>query len=112
MEFTFEFAVLSIDEEGEEFISQDGRDARKYIPAAYRDIILMKVIEAAQRLIQTIKPREIYRVTKGIRLPVRAMAKHQRITALFEQLGYITQESGTDKIGRTYWLMVRQNQQD
>jgi hypothetical protein len=106
-EFWFDIYVVSDNEDREPFGVQDGRHARPFVPGEIRRLVLDCVVDALVSLVEEVGPRSIYRVAKSAGLPDKAMAKHYRIAAALERLGYRIVESGTDPAKRTYWLASR-----
>lgn len=106
-EFAFSIGVTSLFETYEPFETQDPRIARAYIPEDAYPHVLPSVINALKALVVIVRPEEIYRVTKGIRLPDHAFAKHELITETLQDMNFEINDSGTDRLGRRFWLMKR-----
>jgi hypothetical protein len=106
-EFSFTVSVIALDGGSEDFATQDSKIARGFIPARIRGSVLNLVCESLRLLLKIEKPDRVYRVTKGRDLPEKAMRKHHMITSVLVEAGYHVEEMGTDPIGRTFWLLVR-----
>lgn len=106
-EFAYSIRVVSLDDSIPAFETQDRTVAKAYIPEESHPYVLPTVVNAMQRLVLDIQPASIYRVTKLPNLPVPAMRKHELLTSLLEDMGYMVGESGTDAFGRRFWNMER-----
>ncbi|WP_238513365.1 hypothetical protein [Xanthobacter oligotrophicus] len=105
-EFSFSITCTPLDGGELPFSTQDPQTARRYIPASIRPLVMPIVVQSCTVLIQRVRPRSLYRVTKMRRPTTKALVKHQLITSRLRELGYTLYESGTDPYGRTYWLMA------
>jgi hypothetical protein len=106
-EFSFTISVVALDGGSEDFTTQDSILARSFLPARIRGSILKLVCESLRVLLGIEEPYLIFRVTKGRNLPEKAMRKHHMITAVLAKAGYHVEETGTDRVGRTFWLLAR-----
>ena len=62
--------------------------------------------ECYKALIRRIDNKPIYRVTYGSHPSEEALRKHEILTAVIENEGYIVEENGTDEVGRSFWMMI------
>jgi len=108
-EIAFEIEVISLDGATESFATQDRNDAAGFIPAEARAKIIDAVAEGYRRLVDLIRPRYIFRVTKASVSIVKAKRKHDVLTRCLEAVGYSVIQAGIDQFGRGFWLMERQD---
>jgi hypothetical protein len=107
-EFSFYIYVNSIDGADLSVLTQNRNIARNYIPAISIPLIMDIVVRSCEALIRMVKPDVVYRVTKVLFPIQKALVKHDLITNSMYQLGYGLLETGTDRFGRSYWVMTRQ----
>lgn len=110
-EFSFAVTCTALDASELPFTTQDRTIAASYIPAACRPLIMPSVCHIAQRLVKLREPRQVYRVEKLIRPPLKAVHKHKLITTALEDIGYVLSESGHDKFGRRFRVMTRASEE-
>jgi hypothetical protein len=106
-EFSFSILVLSLDDSGEPFETQDRHIAAKYIPAIARHKVMPLVCYCLQSLIEKVQPPGVYRVAKEPNPPEKALRKHHMLTEVLTELGYHVHEQGTDPFGRRFCTMRR-----
>jgi hypothetical protein len=106
-ELSFGFTVADLEEGFGPYVTQDRHEVRRYFGAHTTVHVMPTVCEAVRALIDVVQPYAIFRVTKGRRLPQKAMAKHLAISEVLTDLGYEVQDSGVDGLGRLYWLYAR-----
>ena len=103
-----QFSIVSHDLESDEVFETCERDmAKGYIPEDVRPLVIPSVLGAVRALVDDVQPAAIYRVTKGTHLPPKALHKHEMITDTLHDCGYRTHQSGTDRAGREFWVLVR-----
>jgi hypothetical protein len=81
--------------------------AGQFIPTGTKKLLLTIVGECYKAFIREIDKMPIYRVTYGSNPSEEALRKHKILTAAIEGEGYVIEESGTDDLGRSFWMMVR-----
>lgn len=106
-EFSFGFTVSDIEGAGLAFYTQDRDTVRRYLDGLPHALVMPCVAAALAALIDTVQPAYIFRVTKARYLPQKALRKHTLVTDALHDLGYHEVETGTDALGRTFWLMGR-----
>ncbi|MCP5388162.1 MAG: hypothetical protein H6915_00185 [Novosphingobium sp.] len=106
-EASFGFLILDTDGGEPAHFTQDRFEVEAYFDGCSKDEVLPTVCAALTLLVSEIQPTYIYRVTKGIDLPQKAMIKHLLITDHLLGLGYQTVDEGTDDLNRLFWLMGR-----
>lgn len=106
-EFSFSFVIADIEGFADPFITQNRVMVREYLNDMSVDAVMPTVCAAIRLLVNEVHPSQIYRVTKSLNMPAKAMAKHDLITFALNDLGYYEAGSGTDPFGRTFWLMSR-----
>lgn len=105
-EFKFEFAVVSNDGAYESFRTMERDRAARFIPASIRSQIMDSVETGLAMLVEAIRPKRLFRVTKSRNTPEKALAKHHRLTRLLHRCGYRIYDAGIDVFGRNYWDML------
>lgn len=105
-ELQFAIAVEDI-ETGEIFETCERDMAAGYLPVEVREYVMPCICESTKALVEAIQPQAIYRVTKAIRPPEKALHKHQLITDSLIDLGYAVTQEGTDAMARRFWLLER-----
>lgn len=65
------------------------------------------VANALMMLVTDVQPSLIYRVTKTVKIPPKAILKHELLTELLQGMEYVVAESNVDALGRRYWVMKR-----
>jgi hypothetical protein len=104
-----QFAIVVDDLDADEAFEIFNRDtARGYVPEDARSLILDCVCAAVRVLVDEVKPASIYRVTKAIRPPEKALHKHELITQTLHECGYGITERGTDGFNREFWVLDRE----
>ena len=106
-EFSFEFVISDLEEVEPTYATQDRFEVERYFEGLSREFVLPNVCSAATSLVEAVQPPYIFRVTKGIKMPQKALAKHLLITDHLLALGYQTVDEGTDGFGRLFWLQGR-----
>jgi hypothetical protein len=106
-EFSFSITVDSYDGSEPSYEIQDGLASKDYIPSDVRPLVMPTVRAALPSLTYYAQPAWIYRITKVRDLPGAALLKHHILTETLLSLGYTVVDSGTDDIGRQFWLMRR-----
>ncbi len=106
-EFTFGFTVADLEDAFAPYVTQDRHEVKRYFGDHTTEHVMPTVCEAARALIDVVQPRAIFRVTKGRRLPQKAMAKHELVDEVLSEFGYEVADSGTDGFGRSYKLWAR-----
>lgn len=106
-EFLFEVGVVRMDEPELAFFTMDAAIAKRYLPDGVRPLVMQIVYDSCLSLLAEIRPKCIYRVTKAIDPPPRALAKHQLVTDALEQAGYVLTETGYDPWRRVFWVFHR-----
>ncbi|WP_207461673.1 hypothetical protein [Azospirillum sp. SYSU D00513] len=106
-EFSFEIAVVSLDESYESFTTQDHSIAKNYIPDEVRPMVMVIVNRACSLLLNEQAPERVYFVTKGRNVPEKGLQKYWILMSTLEACGYEEIEHGTDPAGRTFWVMDR-----
>jgi hypothetical protein len=106
-ELSFQIAVSSLDGCEEPFTTQDRTAARGYLPEEVGDLVVPSVCAAAEELSNVVNPPFIFRVTKGRGLPEKALYKHHLITDTLLGIGFEVVQTGTDELGRLFWLLER-----
>lgn len=106
-ELTFGFSVTQEYESGpiDEYMNRD--DTAQFIPDGCRGLVLEILFNSIKSLIDYVNPVCIYRVTYVPDQPAKAMRKHEAVTDLLTRLGYELLKTGTDLLGRRFWVMVR-----
>ncbi len=106
-EFSFSFTVSDLDGGMLPFRTQDRYEVERYFDGNTREYVLPTVFAAIDGLVDHVQPAYIFRVTKGMELPQKAIQKHLLVTEVLLDLGYHVVDMGTDEFGRTFWLMGR-----
>jgi hypothetical protein len=105
-ELSFEISVLCYLDDDESFSTQDRDIAAGFIPEDARPQIMPIVVGALEELVRQINAPWLYRVTK-VRNPNEAsMRKHDLITNMLENNGYVVIEAGYDRFTRWFWVMA------
>lgn len=104
-EFSFLIAVIDLHEGGAVFETQDRTIAARYLLDGSKEFVLPIVAESLRRFVREIRPMSIYRVSKNANAPAKAMKKHHLLTSVLEAEKYGMAESGTDPLGRSFWIM-------
>jgi len=100
--YEFSFLIFAID--GDEAIQAwTPVAAEPYIPNEIRKLIFPTVCECYKAIIRKIGKMPIYRATYG---QGEVPHRNEKLTSLLESEGYVTDETGTDEYGRTFWMMV------
>lgn len=86
--------------------TQDRNVVRRYLPPDSIPFVMPVVLESCRTLIQRVRPRVLFRVTKMRGPNAGAMAKHNLITELLREMGYSIFETGTDPFQRPFWVMA------
>ena len=106
-EFCFYISVTPVDESSEEITDIWAPEAaRQYIPLETKKLLLPIVGECYKAFIREIDKLPIYRVTYASNPSEEALQKHDFLTAIIENAGYVIEETGTDEIGREFWMMT------
>jgi hypothetical protein len=103
-EFSFEITVASLDGSEAPFSTQDRNIAYGYIPRGIRHRVMEIVCGALEALIRHVRPVRIYRVTKTINPPEKALRKHNLLTDVLQALGYRVTRCDKDRWGRIFWV--------
>lgn len=106
-EFSFEFVISDLEGFEPTYATQDRFEVERYFDGLSREFILPNVCSAASSLVEGVQAPYIFRVTKGIKMPQKALAKHLLITDHLLGLGYHIVDEGTDGFGRLFWLQGR-----
>jgi hypothetical protein len=106
-EFSFAISVVSIDDSGESFETQDRNIVKHYLLEAVRGSVMEIVCRSCILLLEHQKPAMVYRVTKGRGLNDKALAKHHLLTERCKACGYTIEQQGTDRANRLFWVMNR-----
>jgi hypothetical protein len=97
---------VSGDEADEAFVLYQRDMAIGFIPKEIRHLVMPCVCRAIEALVGVVRPSAVYRVTKAISPPEKALSKHHMITDTLLRLGYIVQETGRDRFNRVYWILT------
>jgi hypothetical protein len=106
-ELSFAFVIDDLEGNGLVHVTQDRYEVERYFDGLSREFVLPNVCEAARALIDEVQPPYIFRVTKGMNLPQKALAKHLLITEQLLGMGYQVVDQGTDQFRRLFWLLGR-----
>lgn len=106
-EFSFAFTVCDLDGGTLPYMTQDRYDVVRYFGELSREFVLPTVSAALVHLVDHVQPAYIFRVTKGKNLPQKAMVKHFLVTETLLGLGYHVVDTGTDPMGRLFWMLGR-----
>jgi hypothetical protein len=87
--------------------TQDRWTVAEYLGPECRSKILPVVIVALAAMLKRVKPLVVFRVAKASADCKKAMKKHDLITQLLEDHGYMMRESGADPFNRPFWLMTK-----
>lgn len=102
----FAFAIFVEDLEADDvFVTHDRDIAKGYLPSEVRPHIMPCVCGAAKALVSVVQPAAIFRVTKSLRPPEKALHKHHMITDTLLALGYKVTQSGIDPAKRNFWVL-------
>ncbi|MFP5329400.1 MAG: hypothetical protein ACLGHC_04600 [Alphaproteobacteria bacterium] len=108
-DLTFLIVVADGQSEPQQIFDRD--DAAPFI-ASVRGLVMPCVLKAAAALVTRVGPNVIYGVTQSPHPPRNAVRRHEKVTALVEQLGYEIVQVGLDPHERIYWLAVRAGEED
>jgi hypothetical protein len=104
-EASFGFTIYDFDGGEAAHFTQDRYEIEAYFDGLSRKAVMPTVCAALSLLVSEVQPVYIYRVTKGINLPQKAMVKHLLVTDFLLGLGFQTVDEGTDGFNRLFWLM-------
>lgn len=107
--FEFSFGFTIDDWDGGELThsTQDRFEVERYFNGHSTEFVLHTVCAALALLVESVQPDYIFRVTKGVKLPQKALTKHLLVTDVLLGLGFRVIDTGTDDFDRLFWLMGR-----
>jgi hypothetical protein len=106
-EFSYNFTVVEFDGGALAYQTQDREEVERYFDGHTREHVLPTVCAAVAALVEYVQPHYIFRVTKGLNLPQKALVKHFLVTDTLLGLGYREVDTGTDEYNRLFWFMAR-----
>lgn len=106
-EFSFSILIVDLSDSSPSYETQDRNQAKSYLPDVCRPLIMPIVVASLRALVGRVRPSVIYRVTKSRNPPERALRKHALLTHALQAEGYAVIQSGTDLLGRRFWLLKR-----
>lgn len=101
------FSVVEVDVSEHEHMYWDGRETKRKISnPKHRAAIRVLVCAAVDLLVREYAPSTIWRTTHTADLPTKALRKHEAISRVLVELGYIVREA--EKLhGRRLWIAER-----
>jgi len=80
-----------------------GIDVSRFIDKSDRERILTVVLAATKELLETKRPKRVYRCNNDVAPPERALEKHYAVSRVFRDAGYEVTQSD-DWYGKRVWL--------
>jgi hypothetical protein len=106
-ELSYCFTIDDADGGGLAYSTQDRFEVDRHFCGLSKAHVLPSVCAAVEALVCHVQPSSIYRVTKGIKLPQKALVKYLLVTEHLSEMGFQVVDEGTDGFGRLFWLMSR-----
>ena len=111
-DWAYGFFIVEYDgDTGGEYVYWSGRDVASFIGRDDRRRILDTLISVTHILISQVKPERVHRSTHDTNLPDKALVKHQRVTDVFIECGYVIVQADT-YLSTHGWIMERDSGHD